>query len=315
MSFTPIARGRYLEALAVDDGAVWFSDVIVGGVQGLHADGGKSHSLPERMWIGGVAVNEDGSVLCSGPGGIVWFNAKTGRSGSLLSSIDGAPLSGVNEMCPDGHGGPIFGTLDLASILKGQKTSPVALYRLAVDGKVTLLADGLTFCNGVSVSLDGQSLYHNESFVGTFVYDIAPDGGLGQRRMLIEKQDCDGVALDVRGNVWISGFASEELLCVRPDGSIEQRLALPGGAATNVRFGGADARDLYVTTVPLTAGADIARGQLPVEDNSVLYRTRSPVAGRVVPRRVSSSARSCHEDRKLLSHRLSSVTSSAPSVT
>ena len=142
----------------------------------------------------------------------------------------------------------------------------------------------MTFCNGVSVSLDGQSLYHNESFVGTFVYDIAPDGGLGQRRMLIEKQDCDGVALDVRGNVWISGFASEELLCVRPDGSIEQRLALPGGAATNVRFGGADARDLYVTTVPLTAGADIARGQLPVEDNSVLYRTRSPVAGRVVPR-------------------------------
>ena len=37
-----------------------------------------------------------------------------------------------------------------------------------------------------------------------------------------------------------------------------------------------------VTVVPLTAGAEIARGQLPSEPNSVLYRTRSPVPGRAV---------------------------------
>jgi sugar lactone lactonase YvrE len=284
MSFTPIARGRYLEALAVDGGTVWFSDVLRGGVQGLHPDGSTSHWLPERLWIGGVAVNEDGSVLCSGPGGIAWFNAASGRSGTLLSTIDGAPLSGVNEMCPDGRGGLIFGTLDIASILKGQKTAPVALYRLDANGKATLLRDGLRFCNGVLVSPDGKSLYHNESFVGTFVYDIAADGSLGQRRMLIEKQDCDGIAMDMRGNLWISGFASEELVCVRPDGAIEQRLPLPGGACTNIRFGGAQGDELYVTTVPLTAGAEIARGRQPTELNSVLYRAPSPAPGRAVAR-------------------------------
>jgi len=284
MSFTPIARGRYLEALAVDGGTVWFSDVLRGGVQVLHPDGSTSHWLPERLWIGGVAVNEDGSVLCSGPGGIAWFNAASGRSGTLLSTIDGAPLSGVNEMCPDGRGGLIFGTLDIASILKGQKTAPVALYRLDANGKVTLLCDGLRFCNGVLVSPDGKSLYHNESFVGTFVYDIAADGSLGQRRMLIEKQDCDGIAMDMRGNLWISGFASEELVCVRPDGAIEQRLPLPGGACTNIRFGGAQGDELYVTTVPLTAGAEIARGRQPTELNSVLYRAPSPAPGRAVAR-------------------------------
>ena len=282
MPFTPIARGRYLEALAVGDDVVWFSDVIVGGIQGLHWDGSRSHLLRDRMWIGGAAINEDGSVLCSGPGGITWVDPATARTGTLLNSIDGVPLPGVNEMCPDGHGGLIFGTLDIESIIKGQKTAPVALYRLSADGTVNLLADGLRFCNGVSVSPDGKSLYHNESFVGTFAYDIAADGRLGDRRMLIQKQDCDGIALDTRGYVWLSGFASEELICVRPDGSIEQRLALPGGAATNVRFGGADGGDLYVTMVPLTAGAEIARGQLPAEHNSVLYRARSPVPGRVV---------------------------------
>ena len=87
----------------------------------------------------------------------------------------------------------------------------------------------------------------------------------------------DGTSLDTRGNLWISGFASEELLCVSPDGTIVQRFVLLGGAATNIRFGGRDNPDLYITVVPLTAGAELARGQLPEQPNSVLYRTRSPV--------------------------------------
>jgi len=284
MSFIALAKGLYLEGLAVDGETLWYTDVITGGVQGRHADGRASHWFADRRWIGGVALNDDGAVLCSGPGGISWFNAATGRSGTLLDRIDGVPLSGVNEMCADAQGNLIFGTLDIDSIVKGQKTSPVALYRLDVNGDVVLLSDGLTFCNGVSVSADGKKLYHNESFVGTFVYDIAEDGHLSPRRMLLEKKDCDGIALDARGHLWISGFASQELLCVRPDGTIEQRLAFPGGAATNVRFGGADQHELFMTVVPLTAGADLARGQLPTEHNSVLYGTRSPVPGRAARR-------------------------------
>jgi sugar lactone lactonase YvrE len=281
MSFTAIARGRYLEALAIDEHLVWFSDVILGGVQGLKPDGGISHWLPDRRWIGGVLLNEDGALLCSGPGGIAWFHPTSGRTGTLLSSIDGVPLAGVNEMCPDGRGGIIFGTLDLPAIIKGEKPGPVALYRLDVGGKVTLLSDGLVFCNGLGVSADGMALYHNESFVGTFVYDIALDGSLDNRRMILEKQDCDGMALDIRGNLWITGFSSEKLLCVRPDGAIERRLALPGGACTNVRFGGADGGEIFVTTVPLTAGLEIAKGNLPSALDSILYRGPSPVAGRI----------------------------------
>jgi sugar lactone lactonase YvrE len=201
-----------------------------------------------------------------------------------LSSIDGAPLSGVNEMCPDGRGGFIFGTLDLEAIVKGERPAPVALYRLDVQGRVTLLCDRLVFCNGLGLSADGTTLYHNESFVGTFVYDVAPDGSIDHRRMLIEKPDCDGMALDTRGNLWNTGFSSEEVLCVRPDGVVDQRLSLPGGAATNVRFGGPGGREIFVTTVPLTAGPEIAKGNLPSALDSVLYRVPSPVAGRINPR-------------------------------
>ena len=48
MSFTTLAKGRYLEALAIDERVVWFSDVILGGVQGLQLDGSLLHGLVER---------------------------------------------------------------------------------------------------------------------------------------------------------------------------------------------------------------------------------------------------------------------------
>jgi len=84
--FEKVASGIYLEGLAVDDkrNVVWYSDVIGGGVHGLKPDGGIVSFNAGRMWTGGVLVNEDGSVLSSGPGGIMWNNPDTGKSGWLL---------------------------------------------------------------------------------------------------------------------------------------------------------------------------------------------------------------------------------------
>ena len=92
------------------------------------------------------------------------------------------------------------------------------------------------------------------------------------------------MALDVEGNVWITGFSSDFLLCVAPDGTEVRRLALPGKAATSVRFGGADMRDLYVNVVDPASAQGLADGTPLTERNSVLYRTRAPVAGAPVGR-------------------------------
>ena len=284
MQFSAIATGLYLEALAVDGDTAWFSDVIIGGVQRLPRDAETACWLPQRKWIGGVLVHESGSVLCSGPGGIAWFDPASGRSGNLLTEVDGTPLPGVNEMCSDGNGGIYFGTLDAAAIESGKRPRPAALYHFDVNGRVTLLCDGLAFTNGLSLSLDRATLFLNESFVGTFAYPILADGRLGERRLLLQKPDCDGMALDVQGRLWITGFNSTEVLCVNADGSIEQRVpVVASGAVTNVRFGGADGRDFYVTAVPPDAGAKLVRGERPSEPDSVLYRARAEVAGRMLP--------------------------------
>ncbi len=284
MDFEPLVRGLYLEGLAVDGDAIWFTDVFDGGVQRRDPDGSVSRWLPERTWSGALALNDDGAVLTAGPGGILWVDPVTGRSGTLIEAVDGTPLLGANEMCPDGQGGLYFGSIDAPAIAEGRPPGPVALYHLKVDGTVRRLTGDLVFCNGIGLSADGQTLYHNESFVGTFAYPILADGSLGERRMLLEKKDVDGMAFDVEGNLWITGFSSNDLLRLTPEGEIIGRVSVPAGAVTQMRFGGADSRDLYVTTVPLEAGMEITAGRWPSKPDSIIYRTRSSVAGRPIPR-------------------------------
>jgi sugar lactone lactonase YvrE len=281
MTFETVARGLYLEGLFVDGEGAWTTDVIKGEVR-RQADG--------RTWRAGtpylaaLLMNADGCMLSSGPGGIAWFDPASDKSGWLIGAAGGRPLVGVNEMTSDGAGGIYFGTVDLPAIERGEKPGPATLYRLDAEGRLTAVAENLVFSNGLSLSPDGRRLYHNESFHGVFVYEVAPDGSLGARTMLLEKPDCDGMALDVEGGVWISGFSSGELLRLTPDGSIDQRLALPGQAATNVFFGGADGRDLYVTTVSPETAAALAEGELPEAETSVLYRTRAEIPGLPVER-------------------------------
>jgi sugar lactone lactonase YvrE len=284
VEFEPVARGIYLEGLAVEGDTVWFTDVFDGGVQRRDPDGTLARWLPEREWIGAVGLNGDGALLLSGFGGIVWVDPESGRSGSLVDSVGGRPLLGANEMCSDGNGGIYFGEIDLPAIEGRRQPGPVALHHLAADGTTRTVATELVFCNGVGLSEDGGTLYHNESFVGTFAYPVLDDGSLGERQKLLEKEDVDGLVFDVDGNLWITGFSSNDVICVTPEGEVADRVSVPAGAVTNIRFGGADGRDLYVTTVPLEAGMEIAAGRWPTAPDSVLYRTQAPVAGRIPPR-------------------------------
>jgi sugar lactone lactonase YvrE len=288
MEFTPLARGQYLEALHADaDGSVWFSDVMEGGIRRLSPDGTQRHWLPERPMVGSLMANHDGRMLVAGPGGIVWLDPVSGASGTLVGEAEGQPLLGANEMCPDGQGGIVFGTLDLPAVLKGEKPSPAALLRLAMDGSVTRLVGGLAFCNGVGVSADGRTLFHNESFVGTFAYDLREDGSLSEKRLLADKADSDGMAMDVEGHLWVTGFASDHLLRLSPDGAQCEKIALPPGmACTSIRFGGTDGRDLYINTVPLDAAQKLVELQPLEPQGSVLFHARSTIAGRpfIAPR-------------------------------
>lgn len=284
-AFETIASGIYLEGLAIDHerDRIWFSDVIGGGIHGVNSDGTALGSLnPDRRWTGGVIVNADGCVLSSGEGGIMWNDPESGASGWLLDKIDGAPVNGINEMAPDGTGGFYFGTIDMENVIAGNDTRTVAIYRLTADRDVIRVADGIGFTNGIMFDPDRARLYCNDTFRRTWVFDVHDDLTLTNRRPFLEKDDVDGMALDAEGNVWITGFRSGYFTRLRPDGSTLPRYETPAGSITQLRFGGADMRDIYFTSVPSDGGDTLKEGGELTERASFLMRGRSDMQGRKV---------------------------------
>jgi sugar lactone lactonase YvrE len=233
----------------------------------------------DRKWTGGVMMNADGSVLSTGPSGIMWNDPDTGESGWLLREIDGKPINGINEMWPDGIGGIFFGTCDVEMIAAAKVTRPTAVYRLTQDRNVITLDDEVYFSNGLAYDALRQRFYCSDTFRTSWVWDVRGDLTLANRRILLDRKDCDGMTLDAEGNVLVTGIRSDGLIRrVKPDGTELRPLLTPPGATTQIRFGGADLRDFYVTIVPAGAGDSVKDGS-PLADPSYLYRGRSEFPG------------------------------------
>lgn len=277
--FTIVARGYYLEGLAADaeSGDAWYSDVTGGGIHHLPAGGGAAAYNNERLWTGGIVLNADGRVLSSGAEGIQWTDPATGRTGWLMDAM------GVNEMAPDDRGGLYFGSVDLVSIMAGQKAAPARIYYLALDGSVTAVSGDLGFVNGMALSADGRTLFYNESFNATCRFDVQPDGSLANRTVLLDKYDADGMALDGEGNLWVTGFTSSHIERLSPEGALLEPVRTPAEAITQVRFGAGG--EYWIAAVPRDAGADLAVGKLPEVERSFIYRGHSAVPG--LPQRKS----------------------------
>ncbi len=269
-----IAYGIYLEGLCADADSVWVADPIKGGTRRFRDRELVGEWLADRKWVGSLLRGPDEVVLISGEGGIVRLDGATGEH-RILDGFTG----GVNEMIADRNGALYFGGNDIASIIAGKTTDPVSLWRRDPDGRVTELVGGLRFSNGIGLSPDGTRLYHNETFVGTSAYDILPDGSLGPAVRLLDKPDCDGLTVDADGILWITGFETKAIVRLQPDGTMLDPFAIPGGGATNIRFGGHDLRDAYITTVAEGAAMKLAQGIWPEEEDSILYHCHMDVPG------------------------------------
>lgn len=281
-AFQKLASGVYLEGLAVDHDRdiVWYSDVIAGGIHGVKPDGTPLATFnPDRMWTGGVLVNADGKVLSSGQGGILWNDPETGRSGWLIEKIDGHPINGINEMVPDGRGGIFFGTNDIEMVTAAGEPRPTEIYRLTAELELIRLADGIGFSNGIMFDRERARLYCNDTFRCTWAFDVDADLRLANQRCLLEKADVDGMALDANGNLWVTGFRSSHVTRLAPEGTRLADFSTPAGSVTQLRFGGADMRDVYFNSVPSDGGDTLKEGGEMTARDSFLFKGRSETPG------------------------------------
>lgn len=124
------------------------------------------------------------------------------------------------------------------------------LWRIDLDGAVTLLEGGMGTTNGIEVGPGDGVLYVNESVQRqVWAYDLSPAGQVSNKRLLIEFPDfgMDGMRCDVDGNLYIARHGKGTVAKVSPAGVVLQEVKLAGTNPTNLTFGGPDGLTCYVT--------------------------------------------------------------------
>lgn len=121
------------------------------------------------------------------------------------------------------------------------------VYRVSPGGEVsTIPATGISIPNGIALSPDGNTLYVAGN--GNLLqYPVMADGTVGASSQFAAVSGVDGMTVDCAGNLYATVHNQNNVSVYRPDGSLIGDLAV-GSSVTNVAFGGADRKTLYVTT-------------------------------------------------------------------
>jgi len=275
MEFEMLATGwGLIEGPRVDDrNRLYFSDNLLGGVFRRNPDGGVDTLMPDRKNVGGIAFNEDGRLIVSGPSISLW-EEKTGRTRNLVDGHAGKPLGVFNDLTIDDYGSVWSGDVGRKGADSGESIAG-DLFRIDPDGTVTQMEEGIMGSNGLGFSPDRKLLYYSDSGAKVvYVYDVSPARTLKNRRVFarVGVGIPDGLALDADGNVWLAVVYTSNLVCFKPDGTILKKATLPVKKVVSLTFGGPDLMDLYAVTVQTS------------RDKGALYRARAEVPGLPIPK-------------------------------
>lgn len=170
------------------------------------------------------------------------------------------------------------GNLYVGSMAYGQVPEAAALCRISAEGEVSRVLTGVTVSNGLDFAPDGTRAYYNDTATGgTDVFDVV-DGELVNRRLFHHGDGGrpDGLCVDSAGNVWVALNRVGTVRCYSPDGQILTEHSLQVRLTTACTLGGADGRDLFITTSRLGLSD-------PEPEAGAVFRLRVDTPGRAVP--------------------------------
>lgn len=117
------------------------------------------------------------------------------------------------------------------------------------------VTDDLRQPNGLIGTPDGKTLYVADIGAGkTYRYEIQPDGVLTGKHLFCE-QGSDGMTLDARGNVYLTG---KGVTVYNPQGTRIEQIPIPEGWTANVCFGGTNRNFLFITAGTSVYGAKMS---------------------------------------------------------
>lgn len=254
---------RYPEGPLAADGGVYYTEM---GADRLHFAGPSGRRvvweaagcLPTSVELFG----DDLLVLCHRPGALALVSRDGELRGVTAADSDGRPFVNPNASAPDHRGGVYFSS---SGSFSPQAPSGGAVLHLEAGGRLTRVAEGIHYANGVAVTADGRTLYVSAHLDrNVLAFDVGGDGTLSGRRIAVHLDDLagadpergwevgpDGLAVDRAGNLYIAEYGGGRVLVVGPDGKLLYEIAVAERYVTSAEPS-PDERTLYVTAPAAT---------------------------------------------------------------
>ena len=280
-AFAKIAVGidRPEDVVVGKDGRVFASDHQA-AVAEIFPDGAFKRMGPKGGAPNGLNMDRQGRVLIANfgiydreEGPLQRYDPATDTHETLLAEVEGRRLTSSNYpvMTEDG-------CIWCANSTHAE-TWPQALdgrtdgfiFVLRPDGSSDIVAEGLKFPNGLALSADDKTLYCAQtSGADVMAFPILPGGTLGAGYRYgpvlgtlnvpgappnpVETLGyTDGVGMDADGNLWVCLPGANKVVAILPSLEVVTLIHDPSGETvnhpTNVTWGGADLKDLYIGSI------------------------------------------------------------------
>jgi sugar lactone lactonase YvrE len=122
-------------------------------------------------------------------------------------------------------------------------------FRNAATGETKTVFTNISRPNGVEWDEERKRLYLHEFGIGEVAaYDVADDYSLSNRRVFASIVACDGITLDEKGDVFSVSYSTGIVHVTDPNGKNLGEIPITGQQMTNLGFGGADFKTLFLVT-------------------------------------------------------------------
>jgi gluconolactonase len=240
----------FTEGASVDKrGNVFFTDQPNNRIWEYDTHGRLSVFLDSAGRSNGMYFDRSGRlVTCADEHSQLWAIGPDKKVEVLLKEVGGKQLNGPNDLWIDARGGIYFTDpyyqRPYWTRTKGEIDGERVYYLAPGATEARVAAADVVKPNGIVGTPDGRFLYVADIGAGkTYKYRIGMDGSLSDRRLFV-MQGSDGMTLDVRGDVYLTG---DGVTIYDTAGTKIGHIAVPEPWTANLCFGSRDKKTLFIT--------------------------------------------------------------------
>ncbi|MGB7785288.1 MAG: SMP-30/gluconolactonase/LRE family protein [Salinimicrobium sp.] len=244
---------EFTEGPAADAaGNVYFTDQPNNRIHKWDVGTGKvSVYMDDAGRANGLYFGPHGDLYACADGNSEIWKISDGKKVQVLSgNFDGKKFNGPNDLWVSPDGGIYFTDPYYKRPYRNYPEQPIKqqrVYYLSPDRKeLKIAAEDLVKPNGIIGTPDGKSLFVADIEDNiTWKYSIAKDGSL-QNKTLFTNLGSDGMTLDEKGNVYLTG---DGVTVFNSKGEKILHIPINKEWTANVTFGGKDHNRLFITAM------------------------------------------------------------------